>query len=232
MALDIVPLRVLYSLPFFLRPAPMAEAVARADGAAEAEAEAEAVGGESCLPKGLVFGADCLAVSLEEEEDSSSEHSPRPKVPQLEQEGGATGGASCPEEGDSSSEDLPLAWAKEVNTAGGASCPKKVNTTGGASCPDSTTLTEFVDNIEPKEETARAAKRKLQEEWRGPTAGGSNMEKGPRAQWNKWRKDRKLHSALQKIASHEAEMNSWREADETIAREEAAWREAEHRGSG
>jgi hypothetical protein len=228
----------------------MAEAVARADEAAEAEAEAEAVGGESCSPKVFVFGADCLPnissvhVSLDQEEDSSSEHSPRPKVPQLEQEGGATGGASCPndigltgsdscsEEGDSSPE--PTAWAgvQKGHTTGGASCPTKVDTIGGASCPDSTTLTEFVDNIEPKEETARAAKRKRQEEWRGPTAGGSNMEKGPRAQWNKWRKDRKLHSALQKIASHEAEMNSWREAEETIAREEAAWREAEHRGSG
>jgi hypothetical protein len=153
----------------------MADEVARADEAAEAEAEA--AGGESCSPSVLVFGADCLPdtpqttkrssvhVSLDQEEDSSSEHSPQgPHVPQLEQKGGATGGDSCPEEGDSSPEPIAWAWMKKVDTTGGASCPKKVDTTGGASCPDSPTLTEFVDNIEPNEETARAANRKRQEE--------------------------------------------------------------------
>jgi hypothetical protein len=58
------------------------------------------------------------------------------------------------------------------------------------------------------------------------------MELGPRAQYNKAKKSRKLKNSLKKIASDEADMQSWREAEEQIAHEEAAWREAVRRDSG
>jgi hypothetical protein len=68
--------------------------------------------------------------------------------------------------------------------------------------------------MEEDEETARAAKRKWREEWKGPAAGGSNMEKGPRAHLNKMKKERKDRNYLKKIALDEAR------------------RDAEYRGSG
>jgi TusA-related sulfurtransferase len=159
--------------------------------------------GASCQPGPLGFGSAVLPVSLEKEDDSSSEAS---------------------------------AWAWKRKKVG-ASLPKgsalPVDTTGGASCPDSPSLMEVFDKIEPiacstdgahcqeaialmeeEEETARAAKRKWQEEWKGPAAGGSNMEKGPRAHLNKMKKERKDRNYLKKIALDEAR------------------RDAEYRGSG
>jgi hypothetical protein len=151
---------------------------------------------------------------------------------------------SLEKEDDSSSEDVPWAWTKKV----GASLPTRLDatsskgsvqvedTTGGASCPDSPTLIEVFDKIEPNEETARAAKRKWREEWKGPAAGGSNMELGPRAHLNKMKKQKKEKNYLKNIALDEAEDEARREAElRQIAYDEAedeAWREAEHRGSG
>jgi hypothetical protein len=172
--------------------------------------------GESCPPSVLVFGSACL-----------------PDPPTTTK--GSCVPVSLDQEGDSSSEDSPWAWTKKVDTIGSASCPKKVDTTGGASCPDSPTLMDIFDKIEPNEETARAAKRKWREEWKGPAAGGSNMELGPRAKTNKQKKLRKQKNYLKKIARDQADMKAWREAELQIAYDEAevqAWREAEHRGSG
>jgi hypothetical protein len=163
--------------------------------------------GESC-PGPLKFGSSVLPVSLDKEDDSSSDTS---------------------------------AWAwtrKKV----GASLAKPVDTTGGASCPESQSMKEVFFSrlpssamdgahcqeamalIEEQEETARAAKRKWQEEWKGPAAGGSNMEKGPRAYQNKLKKDRKNRNYLKKAAHHQLRLEKRRDAEYHAKGESARFR--------
>jgi hypothetical protein len=157
--------------------------------------DAKAIG-ESC-PGPLKFGSSVLPVSLEKEDDSSSDTS---------------------------------AWAWTRKKAG-ASLPKPVDTTGGASCPESQSMKEVffsrlpssamdgahcqeaIALIEEQEETARAAKRKWQEEWKGPAAGGSNMEKGPRAYQNKLKKDKKNRNYMKKAAHHQLRLEARRDAE-------------------
>jgi hypothetical protein len=165
--------------------------------------------GESC-PGPLIFGSSVLPVSLDKEEDTSSESA--------------------------------WAWTRTRKKAG-ASLAKPVNTTGGASCSESQSMKEEVffsrrsssamDGahcqeamalIEEQEETARAAKRKWQEEWKGPAAGGSNMEKGPRAYQNKLKKERKNKNYLKKAAHHRLRLDKRRDAERHAKGESARFR--------
>jgi hypothetical protein len=163
--------------------------------------------GESC-PGPLKFGSAVLPVSLDKEEDSSSDTS---------------------------------AWAWTRKKAG-ESLAKPVDMTGGASCPDYNPKEEIFFSrrpssamdgehcqeamalIEEQEETARAAKRKWQEEWKGPAAGGSNMEKGPRAYENKLKKEKKNRNYLKKAAHHQLRLQKRRDAEYHAKGESARFR--------
>jgi hypothetical protein len=172
--------------------------------------------GASCQPGPLKFGSAVLPVSLEKEDDSSSDASAwawtRNKV-----------GAS-----------LPKGSALPVDTTGGASCPdsqsvKEVffsrrpsSSTDGAHCQEALAeewkekrKEERKEEWEEEEEwkTARAAKLKWQEEWKGPAAGGSNMEKGPRAHLNKLKKLKKNKNYMKKAALHQLRQEARRDAE-------------------